>query len=66
MSENKGVIETLNDYMTNIFDRDKDGIVTVKELFSVFPNYAVAIAVLFVDLLVLVVQLMFAYIIVLL
>ncbi len=56
MSENKGVIETLNDYMTNIFDRDKDGIVTVKELFSVFPNYAVAIAVLFVDLLVLVAE----------
>jgi len=56
MNENKGVIETLNDYMTAIFDRDKDGIITMKEFLSVFPNYAVAIAVLFVDVLVLVAE----------
>ena len=56
MAENKGVIETLGDYMTLIFDKDKDGIVTAKELLGVFPNHAVAVAVIFVDLLVLVAE----------
>src|SRR3990172_2503612 len=52
MNENKGVMESLGEYMTEIFDKDGDGIVTIKEVFTVFPNSAIAIAVIFVDLLV--------------
>ena len=52
MENKKGVMETLNDYMMSVFDKDKDGIVSFKELMAIFPNYAVAIAILFVDLLV--------------
>jgi len=53
MNEKKGIIETLGDYMNEIFDRDKDGIISIKEIFSVFPNMAVPIAIMFVDVLVL-------------
>lgn len=53
MSENKGVLETLGDYMRQVFDADKDGMVSVKEIFSVFPNMAVPIAIGFVDVLIL-------------
>lgn len=49
----KGVIDTLNDYITQVFDTDGDGLVTFKELFSVFPNMAVPIVIAFVDILVL-------------
>ena len=56
MSDNKGVIETLNEYMVQVFDKNKDGVVTLKEFMSIFPNYAVGIAILFVDLLVLVAE----------
>lgn len=52
MSE-KGVMSTLSDYMRDVFDVDGDGIVSVKELFAVFPNMAIPIAIVFVDLLVL-------------
>lgn len=57
MSENKkSVIETLNDYMVSVFDKNKDGVVTFKEFMTIFPNYAVGMAVIFVDLLVLVAE----------
>jgi len=49
----KGVFETLGDYMRQVFDTDNDGIVSFKEAFSIFPNLAVPIAIMFVDLLVL-------------
>lgn len=52
MNENKSVMVSLGEYMNEIFDKDGDGIVTVKEIFTVFPNSAIAIAVIFVDLLV--------------
>jgi hypothetical protein len=52
----KGVIETLNEYMVKVFDKNKDGVVTFKELMAVFPSYAVGMAILFVDLLVLVAE----------
>lgn len=52
MSESKSVLQNLGDYMTDILDKDRDGIVSVKEIFTVFPNAAVAIAVIFVDVLV--------------
>lgn len=51
--ENKGVLESLGDYMRQVFDADKDGMVSVKEIFSVFPNMAIPIAIVFVDILVL-------------
>jgi hypothetical protein len=57
MNENeKGVIETLNGYMVKVFDKNKDGVVTFKEFMAVFPSYAVALAIIFVDLLVLVAE----------
>lgn len=46
-------IDTLNEYIAQVFDQNGDGIVTLKEAMSVFPNYAVAIAIVFVDILVL-------------
>jgi hypothetical protein len=52
MSEGKGLFQSLGEYMTEIFDKDNDGIVSAKEMFTVFPNSAIAVAVLFVDLLV--------------
>jgi len=53
MSENKGVLESLGDYMRQVFDADQDGMVSFKEVFSVFPNMAIPIAIVFVDILVL-------------
>lgn len=47
------LFETLGDYMRDVFDSDGDGIVSIKELFSVFPNMAIPIAIIFVDILVL-------------
>jgi hypothetical protein len=52
----KGVIETLNEYMVKVFDKNKDGVVTFKEFMTIFPSYAVGLAVIFVDLLVLVAE----------
>lgn len=52
MNNGKNVMESLGEYMNEIFDQDGDGIVTVKELFTVFPNSAVMVAIIFVDLLV--------------
>lgn len=49
----KNIFETLGDYMRDVFDKDNDGIVSVKELFSVFPNMAIPVAIVFVDILVL-------------
>jgi hypothetical protein len=49
----KNVFDTLGDYMRQVFDADNDGIVSFKEVFSVFPNMAVPIAIAFVDVLVL-------------
>lgn len=56
MSENKGVIQTLNEYMMKVFDKNKDGVVTFKEFMTIFPSYSVGLAILFVDLLVLVAE----------
>jgi len=52
----KGVIETLNEYMVKVFDKNKDGVVTFKEFMTIFPSYAVGLAIVFVDLLVLVAE----------
>jgi hypothetical protein len=45
----------LGNYVRDVFDLNKDGKVTVKEFFAtLIPNYAVAIALIVVDLLMLV------------
>ena len=56
MENRKGVIDTLNDYITQVFDQDGNGIVTLKEIMQVFPNMAIPIALVFVDLLLLVAE----------
>jgi hypothetical protein len=48
--------KTLGEYVSEVFDKDKNGVVTFKEILTVFPNNAVAIAFLVVDLLVLVAE----------
>lgn len=51
---NKNVFESLGDYMRDVFDKDGDGVVSLKEAFGVFPNMAIPIAIMFVDVLVMV------------
>ena len=46
------VIQTLGDYVNKVLDTNKDGKITVKDFIDLFPNYAVAIAVIFVDIVV--------------
>lgn len=48
--------ETLGGYIKKILDVNKDGQITFKDFLGLFPNQAVAIAVLFVDLVVLVAE----------
>jgi hypothetical protein len=50
------VLKTLGDYVNEVFDKDKDGVVSFKEFMSLFPNAAIAIALLVVDVLVLVAE----------
>ena len=50
------IFKTLGSYVTEVLDNDKDGAVSFKELLGIFPNNAVAIAFLVVDLLVLVAE----------
>lgn len=45
-------IQTLNEYVTNVLDTNKDGQVTIRDFIDLFPNSAIAIAVIFVDLVV--------------
>lgn len=42
----------LRDYVRRVLDVNKDGRVTIKDLLELFPNYSVAIAFIFVDILV--------------
>lgn len=44
--------ETLGTYIRKVLDVNKDGQVTFKDFISLFPNQAIAIAVLFVDVLI--------------
>ena len=55
MSE-KNVISTLGEYVKEVFDVNKDGTIDLKDILSMFPNSAVAIAVIVIDLLVLVAE----------
>ena len=52
--EKGNVFESLGNYMRDVFDKDGDGVVSFKEAFGVFPNMAIPIAILFVDILVMV------------
>jgi hypothetical protein len=54
MSEN--IFKTLGDYVKEVIDKDGDGAVSFKEILGLFPNNAVAIAFLVVDILVLVAE----------
>lgn len=45
--------QTLGEYINNVLDTNKDGHTDIKDLLDLFPSNAVAIAVIFVDLLVL-------------
>lgn len=49
-------VDTLGGYIKRILDVNKDGQITVKDFLGLFPNQAIAIAVLFVDLVVLVAE----------
>jgi hypothetical protein len=50
------MFKTLGSYVTEVFDTNKDGVINFKDLLGLFPNHAVAIAFLVVDLLVLVAE----------
>lgn len=49
-------VETLGTYMRKIFDTNRDGQLDFRDFLGLFPNNAIAIAVLFVDLIVLVAE----------
>lgn len=49
-------VQTLGDYVKKVLDTNKDGKITFKDFVDLFPNYAIAIAVVFVDLVVLVAE----------
>lgn len=49
-------LETLGGYIRKILDVNKDGVITYKDFLALFPNNAIAIAVVFVDLAVLVAE----------
>ncbi len=50
------VIQTLGDYVNKVLDTNRDGRVNVRDLIDLFPNSAIAIAMAFVDLVVLVAE----------
>ena len=45
-------IQSLNEYVTSVLDTNKDGRVNFRDFMDLFPNSAIAIAVIFVDLVV--------------
>lgn len=47
------ITQTLGEYVNKVLDVNKDGRTDFKDLLGLFPNNAIAIAVLFVDLVVL-------------
>ena len=46
------ITQTLSEYVTNVLDTNRDGVVSFKDFIDMFPNSAIAIAVIFVDLVV--------------
>lgn len=50
--ENKPVMSQLGEYVRGVLDTNGDGVVNIKDVMGLFPNYAVAIAVLFLDIVV--------------
>jgi hypothetical protein len=50
------VMQSLRDYTRSVLDTNKDGQITFKDFIELFPNSAIAIAVVFVDLVVLVAE----------
>lgn len=50
------ILKTLGEYVYEVLDKDKDGVISFKEYMGIFPNYAIAIALLVVDVLVLVAE----------
>lgn len=49
-------MQTLSEYVNKVLDTNGDGVINLKDILGLFPNQAVAIAVLFVDLAVLVAE----------
>ena len=50
------VLKSLGEYVNDVLDKDKDGVVSFKEFMAIFPSSAIAIALLVVDVLVLVAE----------
>ena len=46
------VVQSLGEYVNKVLDTNKDGRVSFKDFLDLFPNNSVAIAILFVDLVV--------------
>lgn len=46
------IMQTLNEYVAKVLDTNKDGKITVKDFIDLFPNHSVAIAFIFVDIVV--------------
>lgn len=47
------LVSNLRDYANRVFDVNKDGVVNIKDFFRLFPSQAVAIAVIFIDVVIL-------------
>lgn len=56
MSDNKSTIEQLDAYVKEVFDKDGDGIISIKEIFSFLPNSAVFWIAAFVELAILIAE----------
>ena len=50
--ENKNVVQSLSEYVKSVLDTNGDGVINFKDFLELFPNSAIGIAVLFVDLVV--------------
>ena len=50
--DKKGTISQLGAYVRGVLDTNNDGIVNIKDICNLFPNQAIAIAVLFFDIVV--------------
>lgn len=46
------IVQSLGEYVNKVLDTNKDGVITFKDFIDLFPNSAIAIAVIFVDLVV--------------
>lgn len=46
------IVKTLGAYVTEVLDKDRNGVISFKEFMGLFPNSAIAIALLVVDILV--------------